>query len=111
MRDRTPRAGASQRARGAGQVRYTERLAAAGIANWVGSVGDSYDNALAESVIGLCKTEVARGPWRGIEPVEFATLESVDWFNTRRLREPLGYVPPAEYEAALQRRAQDAPVL
>jgi transposase InsO family protein len=83
-------------------IRYTERLAAAGIASSVGSVGDSYDNALAESVIGLFKTEVirVRGPWRGIESVEFATLEWVDWFNNRRLLEPLGYVPPAEYEAA-----------
>lgn len=94
-------------------IRYTERLAAAGIASSVGSVGDSYDNALAESVIGLYKTEVirARDPWRGIEPAEFATLEWVDWFNTRRLLEPLGYLPPAEYEAAFHRNAQDAPVL
>jgi len=93
-------------------IRYTERLAADGIANSVGSAGDSYDNALAESVIGLYKTEVIRGcgPWRGIEPVEFATLEWVDWFNTRRLLEPLGYVPPAEYEAAFHRNAQHAPV-
>jgi transposase InsO family protein len=68
----------------------------------LGSVGDSYDNALAESVIGLFKAEVirARGPWRGIEAVGFATLEWVDWFNNRRLLEPLGYVPAAEYEAA-----------
>jgi transposase InsO family protein len=82
-------------------MRYTDRLADEGIAPSVGSRGDSYDNALAESVIGLFKTEVIhrRGPWRRLETVEFATLEWVDWFNTRRLLEPLGYVPPAEYEA------------
>jgi putative transposase len=80
---------------------YTDRLADAGIAPSVGGRGDSYDNALAESVIGLFKTEVIRrcGPWRHLEAVEFATLEWVDWFNTRRLLEPIGYVPPAEYEA------------
>jgi putative transposase len=83
-------------------IRYTERLAEAGIERSVGSVGDSYDNALAETVIGLFKTEVIRrrGPWRNIDGVEFATLEWVDWFNNRRLLEPLGYVPPAEFEAA-----------
>ncbi|WP_235952569.1 integrase core domain-containing protein, partial [Falsiroseomonas algicola] len=82
-------------------IRYTERLAEAGIEPSVGSVGDSYDNALAESVIGLFKTEVIRrrGPWRGIEGVEFATLEWVDWFNNRRLLEPIGNIPPAEAEA------------
>ena len=82
-------------------IRYTERLAEAGIAPSVGSRGDSYDNALAESVIGLFKTEVIqrRGPWRSLEAVEFATMDWVDWFNTRRLLEPIGYVPPAEYEA------------
>jgi putative transposase len=82
-------------------MRYTERLADAGIEPSVGSRGDSYDNALAESVIGLFKTEVIRrkGPWRTLEAVEFATLEWVDWFNTRRLLEPIGYLPPAEYEA------------
>ena len=82
-------------------IRYTERLADAGIEPSVGSRGDSYDNALAESVIGLFKTEIIRrrGPWRSLEDVEFATLEWVDWFNTRRLLEPLGYLPPAEYEA------------
>jgi transposase InsO family protein len=81
-------------------MRYTERLADAGIEPSVGSRGDSYDNALAESVIGLFKTEVIRpkGPWRTLEAVEFATLEWVDWFNTRRLLEPIGYIPPAEYE-------------
>ena len=82
-------------------MRYTERLADAGIEPSVGSRGDAYDNALAESVIGLFKTEVIRrkGPWRAIEAVEFATLTWVDWFNHRRLLEPIGYVPPAEYEA------------
>jgi putative transposase len=81
-------------------IRYTERLEEAEIEKSVGSVGDSYDNALAESVIGLYKTEVIRrqGPWRNLEAVEFATLEWVDWFNNRRLLEPIGYVPPAEYE-------------
>lgn len=89
-------------------LRYTERLAEAGITGSVGSRGDSYDNALAETVIGLFKTEVIRrrGPWRGVEDVEFATLEWVAWFNTCRLLEPLGYVPPAEYEAAYYRRQQ-----
>ena len=83
-------------------MRYTTRLAEAGIAPSVGSRGDSYDNAMAESIIGLFKTEVIqrKGPWRHLEAVEFATLTWVDWFNTRRLLEPIGYVPPAEYEAA-----------
>jgi len=73
-------------------IRYTDRLAAAGIEGSVGTTGDSYDNALAESVIGLFKTEVirSRGPWNGIESVELASLEWVDWFNNRRLLEPLG---------------------
>ncbi len=86
-------------------IRYTERLAAAGVERSVGSVGDSYDNALAESINGLYKTEVIyrRGPWRSIDAVEYATLVWVDWFNNRRLLEPLGYVPPAEYEAAYYR--------
>jgi transposase InsO family protein len=81
-------------------IRYTERLAEAGIEPSVGSVGDSYDNALAESVIGLYKTEVIRkrGPWRNLEAVEFDTLDWVDWFNNRRLLEPIGDIPPAEYE-------------
>lgn len=81
-------------------IRYTERLAAAGVERSVGTVGDSYDNALAETIIGLYKTEVIRrsGPWRGIDGVEYATLEWVDWFNNRRLLEPIGYVPPAEFE-------------
>jgi len=88
-------------------MRYTERLADAGIAPSVGSRGDSYDNALAESVIGLYKTEVIqrRGPWRSLEAVEFATLEWVDWFNHRRLLESIGYVPPAEYEQCYYEQA------
>ena len=83
-------------------IRYTERLAEAGIEPSVGSVGDSYDNALAETINGLFKAEVIhrRGPWRSFEAVEFATLEWVDWFNNRRLLEPIGNVPPAEAEAA-----------
>src|SRR5215217_3027605 len=81
--------------------RYTERLAAAGIEPLVGSVGDSYDNALAETINGLYKAEVIhrRGPWRSFEAVKFATLEWVDGFNHRRLLEPIGNVPPAEAEA------------
>ena len=90
-------------------IRYTERLAEAGIEPSVGSRGDSYDNALAESVIGLFKTEVIlpRGPWKGIEDVEFATLTWVAWYNTSRLLEPLGYVPPAEFEEAFYNRGGD----
>jgi transposase InsO family protein len=82
-------------------IRHTERLLEAGIEPSVGSVGDSYDNAPAETVIGLFKTEVIRrcGPWRNIEAVAFATLEWVDWYNTRRLLEPIGNMPPAEAEA------------
>jgi putative transposase len=81
-------------------IKYTERLAEAGIEPSVGSVGDSYDNALAETINGLYKAEVIhrRGPWRSFEAVEFATLEWVDWFNHRRLMEPLGNIPPAEAE-------------
>ena len=82
-------------------IRYTERLADAGIEPSVGSVGDSYDNALAETINGLYKAEVIhrRGPWRSFEAVEMATLEWVDWFNNRRLLEPIGNIPPAEAEA------------
>ena len=82
-------------------IRYSERLSEAGVEPSVGSVEDSYDNALAESVIGLFKTEVIRrrGPWRNLESVEYATLEWVDWFNNRRLLEPIGNVPPVEFEA------------
>ena len=83
-------------------IRYTERLAEAGALASVGSRGDSYDNALAESFNGLYKTELIRhcGPWRGLEDVEYATLEYVDWFNHRRLHGELGMIPPAEFEAA-----------
>jgi putative transposase len=82
-------------------IKYTERLAEAGIEPSVGSVGDSYDNALAETINGLYKAEVIhrRGPWRSFDAVEFATLEWVDWFNNRRLLEPIGNLPPAEAEA------------
>jgi len=82
-------------------IKYTERLAEVGIEPSVGSVGDSYDNALAETINGLYKAEVIhrRGPWRSVEAVEFATLEWVDWFNHRRLLEPIGNIPPAEAEA------------
>lgn len=82
-------------------IKYTERLAGAGVEPSVGSIGDSYDNALAETVSGLYKTEVIhrRGPWRSFEAVEFATLEWVDWFNNRRILEPIGNIPPAEAEA------------
>lgn len=93
-------------------IRYTERLLDAGIEPSVGSVGDSYDNALAETVIGLFKTEVIRrrGPWRSLEAVEYATLEWVAWFNNHRLLEPIGNVPPAEAEARYY-AAGDAPAL
>lgn len=82
-------------------IKYTERLAEAGIEPSVGSVGDSHDNALAETIKGLYKAEVIhrRGPWRSFEAVEYATLESVDWFNHRRLLEPIGNIPPGEAEA------------
>lgn len=91
-------------------MRYSDRLADAGIAPSVGNRGDSYDNALAETIIGLFKTEVIRlkGPWRHLEAVEFATLDWIDWFNTRRLLEPIGYVPPAEYEARYYEQASVA---
>ncbi len=95
-------------------IRYTERLVESGIEPSVGSVGDSYDNALAETVIGLFKTEVIRrrGPWRSMEAVEFATLEWVDWYNNRRLLEPIGNMPPAEaetrYYASLEATAMAA---
>jgi putative transposase len=79
-------------------IRYTVRLAEAGIEPSMGSKGDSYDNALAETIIGLFKTEIIRrrGPWRSLEDVEFATLEWVWWFNYHRLFGPIGHVPPAE---------------
>jgi putative transposase len=93
-------------------IRYTERLKEAGLEPSVGSVGDSYDNALAESIIGLYKTEVIRrrGPWRDLEAVEFATLEWVHWFNHRRLLEPIGHVPPAEHEAAYYRKESESAI-
>jgi putative transposase len=83
-------------------IRYTDRLAEAGAVTSVGSKGDSYDNAMAETIIGLYKTELVhrQGPWKGIDDVEYGTLEFVDWFNHRRLLEPIGYVPPAEFEEA-----------
>jgi putative transposase len=93
-------------------IRYTERLAEAGVEPSVGSVGDSYDNALAETIIGLYKTEVIRqqGPWRGIDAVELATLAWVDWFNNRRLLEPIGNMPPAEKEDEYYRQRESAMV-
>ena len=82
-------------------IRYTERLGEAGIEPSVGSRGDSYDNALAETINGLYKTELIhrRAPWKTMEAVELATLEWVSWFNQHRLLEPIGYIPPAEAEA------------
>jgi putative transposase len=93
--------------------RYTKRLALAGIEPSVGSRGDSYDNALAESIIGLYKTELVhpRGPWSRLEDLELATLEWVWWFNNHRLLKPIGLVPPAEYEAAYYLRLQTPPEL
>ena len=87
-------------------IRYTERLAENGVVNSVGSRGDSYDNALAESIIGLYKTELVRnkGPWRGLDDLELATLEWVDWFNHRRLFHELGRIPPAEFEDVYYRQ-------
>ena len=89
-------------------IRYTESLAEAGIEASVGSVGNSYDNALAETVIGLFKAEVIhrRGPWRSFEAVEYANLEWVDWFNQGRLLEPIGNVPSAEAEARYYAQAE-----
>ena len=91
-------------------IRYTERLAEAGIESSVGSRGDSYDNALAETINGLYKAEVIhrRGPWRNRDAVEYATLEWVDWFNNRRLLEPIGDIPPAEFEAAYYRQQNES---
>ncbi len=93
-------------------IKYTERLAEAGIEPSVGSVGDAYDNALAETVIGLFKTEVIhrRGPWRSFEAVEFATLEWVDWYNNRRLLGSIGSIPPAEAEAAYYAQLEVTPM-
>ena len=91
-------------------IRYTERLAEAGVESSVGSTGDSYDNALAETINGLYKTEVIhrRGPWRTVDEVEYATLEWVDWFNHRRLLEPIGNIPPAELEMAYYRQLEES---
>lgn len=92
-------------------IRYTDRLLEAGLEPSVGSVGDSYDNALAETVIGLFKTEVIRrcGPWRNADEVEYAVLEWVDWYNNKRLLGSIGYVPPAEYEKSYH-QCQATPV-
>lgn len=81
-------------------IRYTERLAEAGFNASVGSVGDSYDNALAETINGPYKAEVIHkeGPWRGLDDVEQATLTWVEWFNNRRLLRPIGNIPPTEYK-------------
>jgi putative transposase len=93
-------------------IRYTERLKEVGVEPSVGSVGDSYDNALTESVIGLYKTEVIhrRSPWRHLDQVEYATLEWVDWFNNRRLLEPIGNIPPAEFELMYNRQQDESAV-
>jgi len=93
-------------------IRYSERLTEAGAQPSVGSVGDSYDNALAETLIGLYKAEVIhrRGPWRHLDAVEYATLQWVDWFNHRRLLEPIGNVPPAEFEAAYHQSTSQLPI-
>ena len=91
-------------------IRYSERLIEAGVKPSVGTTGDSYDNALAETIIGLYKTEVIhhRGPWRNVDAVEYATLEWVDWFNNRRLMEPIGNVPPVEFETAYYRQHEES---
>lgn len=91
-------------------IRYSERLAETGAVNSVGSKGDSYDNALAETMIGLYKAELVRnrGPWRGLDDLEYATLEWVDWFNHRRLFEAHGQIPPTEYEAIHYRHHQSS---
>ena len=91
-------------------IRYTERLAEAGFQASVGSVGDSYDNALAETINGLYKAEVIHknGPWKGLDEVEQATLTWVDWFNHRRLLSSIGDIPPAEYEMLYHQRAESA---
>lgn len=89
-------------------IRYTDRLRDAGIAASVGSVGDSYDNAMAETINGLYKAEVIHhlGPWRNVDHVEYETLIWVDWFNNRRLLDPIGNIPPAEYEALYYKRQE-----
>jgi putative transposase len=94
-------------------IRYTERLIDAGAKCSVGTTGDSYDNALAESVIGLYKTELIRkrGPWRTIDDIEIATLEWVDWYNNRRLHSSVGNIPPVEYEEGYYAREESAKVI
>jgi putative transposase len=94
-------------------IRYTERLADAGAVTSVGSRGDSYDNALAEAFHSLYKAELIRkdGPWRGLDDVEFATLDYVDWFNRRRLHGEIGKVPPVEFEAAYYDQLTPAPLV
>ena len=91
-------------------IRYSDKLVEAGIDASVGSVGDSYDNALAETINGLYKTEIIRrrGPWKNIEEVEYATLEWVDWFNHRRILEPIGNIPPAEYELMYYQQLEES---
>ena len=94
-------------------IRYTERLAEAGIEPSVGSRGDSYDNALAETIIGLYKTEeiYPKGPWRGMDHVEYATLDWVDWFNKKRLFEPIGNIPPVEFEDLYYQQKEEVPAM
>jgi putative transposase len=91
-------------------IRYANRLLDAGALASIGSVGDSYDNALAESVIGLYKTECVRhhGPWRGVDDLELATLSWIHWFNTSRLHSSIGHVPPVEFENVYYRHNQAA---
>ena len=93
-------------------IRYSERLAEAGMESSVGSRGDSYDNALAETINGLYKTEVIRprGPWRTVDDVEYATLEWIDWFNNRRLLKPIGDIPPVEFEMAYYRQEEESAI-
>ena len=93
-------------------IKYTDRLAKAGVEPSVGSIGNSYDNALAETINGLYKTEVIhrRGPWRSFEAVEFATLEWVDWFNNRRILAPIGNIPPAEAEEQSYAQVEATPI-
>jgi transposase InsO family protein len=94
-------------------IRYTDQLAEGGIEPSVGSRGDAYDNALAETINGLYKAEVIyhEGPWKGLEDVECATLEWVAWYNRQRLMGPLGYVPPAEFEDQFHLCQADSPAL
>ena len=93
-------------------LEYQERLSRAGVVSSVGRVGDSYDNALAETVIGLYKSELIRplGPWEGKSSVEYETLKWVDWYNHRRLLSSIGYRPPAEWEAMYDCRGKGSAV-